>query len=99
MKETQGAFYDVVIDSGIEQMRPQNGSSSRGLVGFLILVASREFFYLCTGSSGWIATNVGVGAWAIYMYTTQPRPKLWKLLLATGSIASIVFVLHLLHVG
>lgn len=77
----------------------QRGLSPKLLAAFVAFVAGRELFQLYAKCSGWVASLVGLALWCIVMYLAPPRPKLWKLLLATGSLAVLVAVLHLLHVG
>jgi hypothetical protein len=77
----------------------QRGLSPKLLAAFVAFVAGREIFELYTKVGGWLASLVGLGIWSAVMYLTPPRPKLWALLLATASLALIVIVLHLFHLG
>lgn len=77
----------------------RSGLSPKLLVSFVAFVAGRELFQLYTGSSGWIASLVGLALWTIIMYIVPPRPRPWKLLLGTASLAILVFLLRLLHFG
>lgn len=80
--------------------RAQRGLSPKLLAAFVAFVAGRELFQLyATKCAGWVASLVGLALWCLVMYLAPPKPKLWKLLLATGSLAVLVAVLHLLHVG
>jgi hypothetical protein len=83
----------------VKYMDAQSGMSPKLLAAFVVFMAGSELFQSYTESSRWLASIVGLGLWSVVMYTVPPRPKLWKLLLATASLALIVLALHLLHVG
>jgi hypothetical protein len=83
----------------VAHSKAQRGLSPKLLAAFVAFVAGRELFQLYAKYAGWVASLVGLALWCIVMYLAPPRPKLWKLLLATGSLAVLVAVLHLLHVG
>ena len=80
-------------------MESQGGLSLKLLGSFVAFVAGRELFQLYAESSGWIASLVGLALWTIVMYLVPPRPKPWKLLLGTASLAILVALLRVLHFG
>ena len=82
-----------------KQTESQGAVSLKLLESFVAFVAGREFFQFYTGSSGWIASLVGLALWMIVMCIVPPRPRPWKVLLGTAWIAILVGLLHLLHFG
>ncbi len=89
----------MVTYSEFKQTRVQNGFSSKELTGLVVFLVGSELFQLFTESRGWIANLVGLALWSVVTYLTPPRPKLWKLLIATACLTLLVFGLHLLHIG
>ena len=82
-----------------KRMEFQGGLSLKLLESFVAFVAGRELFQSYTESSGWVASLIGLLLWMIVMYIIPPRPKPWKLLLGTASLAILVVLLRLLHFG
>lgn len=82
-----------------KHMGREGGFSLKLLTAFVAFVAGRELFLLYANGSKLRANLVGLALWSLAMYIEPPRPKLWRLLVGTVTLALIVVALHLLHVG
>lgn len=86
----------VAPDSSI---RERENLRLKGLTGFVAFIAGMELLRLFTYCSEWVSMLVGIGLWSVVTYLEPPRPRLWKVLLATASLVVLVLVIHLLHFG